>query len=199
MNLVANGQKIGLLGGSFNPAHAGHRYISLIAQEELGLDEIWWLVSPQNPLKQTDDMAPLDARLGRAREIADSPYIKVQNLETQFGTQYTIDTIRRLKAEFPSHRFVWIMGGDNLEQFHRWKNWQDIAAEIPFVVMHRDPPGLQSLESEAAKKLSAHRLPDAQKAALALANPPAWTYMENVRDDHSATRIRAKKPQKWWI
>ena len=131
------GPLTGLLGGSFNPAHGGHRRISLFAIAALGLDEVWWLVSPGNPLKPREDMAPLAARLGSAQAMARRAPIVATAIEREFGTRYTVDTLRALKRRFPSRRFVWIMGADNLAQFHRWKDWRQIARLMPIAVIAR--------------------------------------------------------------
>ena len=127
----------GLLGGSFNPAHGAHRAITLFAVEALGLDEAWWLVSPGNPLKPAKGMAPLEARFGSARELARRAPIRVTAIERELGTVYTVDTLRALKRRFPRRRFVWLMGADNLAQFHRWKDWREIAHEMPIAVIAR--------------------------------------------------------------
>ena len=127
----------GLLGGSFNPAHGGHRAVTLFALDALGLDEVWWLVSPGNPLKPKRGMAPLAARVRSAREAARRAPIKVTAIERELGSAYTIDTLRALKRRFPRRRFVWLMGADNLAQFHLWKDWRGIAAEMPIAVIAR--------------------------------------------------------------
>ncbi|MBS1239339.1 MAG: nicotinic acid mononucleotide adenylyltransferase [Proteobacteria bacterium] len=131
------GKLVGLLGGSFNPAHGGHRRISLFAKRALGLDEVWWLVSPANPLKPIAGMAPLTARVKAAQATVRGAPIKVSAIEQAIGTRYTIDTLRALKRRFPSRRFVWLMGADNLAQFHLWKDWREIAREMPIAVIAR--------------------------------------------------------------
>ena len=122
--LSGSGQRIGLLGGSFNPAHKGHVHISQEALKRINLDEIWWIVSPQNPLKKSSDMAPFEERLAYAQTIAIDPRINVTNLEAQLNTRYTIDSMKGIKQNFPEKRFVWIMGADNLLQFPQWNNWE---------------------------------------------------------------------------
>lgn len=199
MNSPFHNRRIGILGGSFNPAHAGHLRISLHALRALDLDEIWWLVSPQNPLKSADNMAPLQARMQSARNAAKNARIRVRALESQFGTQYTVDTLQALRQKFPRARFVWIMGSDNLENFHGWKDWEKITALIPIAVLHRDPPGINSLQSVAAKKMAGSRLSSRLRNSLALEKPPAWIYIKDIAAAHSSTAIRAKKPQKWWF
>jgi len=129
--------RIGLLGGSFNPAHEGHRHISLEAMRRLGLDEVWWLVSPQNPLKATTGMAPLVARLASARVAARHPRIRPVAIEEKLGTVYTVDTLAKLQRRHPDKRFIWVMGADNLVQFHRWRAWRRLAKLVPIAVMAR--------------------------------------------------------------
>src|SRR5688572_28185618 len=130
-------KKIGLLGGSFNPAHRGHRRISLAAMEALGLDEVWWLVSPGNPLKPARDMTPYEARLASAREQAKGTRIKVSDFERQAETRYSVDTLAALKQRHPDHRFLWLMGADTVAQFHQWRSWRALAAMVPIAVIHR--------------------------------------------------------------
>ncbi len=134
---LKRGFTVGLLGGSFNPAHGGHRRMSLEAMRRLRLDEIWWLVSPQNPLKSAVGMAPLPARIASARRAARHPRIRVMALESELGTQRSIDTIRALRSRYPHIRFLWLMGSDNLAEFHRWASWRAIAHAVPIVVMAR--------------------------------------------------------------
>ena len=124
-------RRIGLLGGSFNPAHGAHRGISLFARQALGLDELWWLVSPGNPLKSSEGMAPLPARLKSAMAASRRAPIRATAIETELGTRYTVDTLRKLVARYPRHRFIWIMGADNLQQFGRWRDWRGIARILP--------------------------------------------------------------------
>ncbi len=134
---MKKGWAVGLLGGSFNPAHGGHRRMSVEALRRLGLDELWWLVSPQNPLKPVAGMAPLAVRLASARTVARHPRIRVTAIEAELGTQLTVDTVQALKRRFPQVRFLWLMGADNLLQFHRWAAWREIARAVPIVVMAR--------------------------------------------------------------
>lgn len=134
---LSRGARVGLLGGSFNPAHGGHRRMSLMALERLPLDAVWWLVSPHNPLKPATGMAPLAARLGSARRLARHPRIRPTAIETELGTRYTADTLRALIGRFPQLRFLWLMGADNLQQFHHWAEWRDIARMVPIVVIAR--------------------------------------------------------------
>ena len=141
--------RIGLLGGSFNPAHKGHRRLSLAAVERLGLDEVWWLVSPGNPLKEAKGMAPLAARLASARGMARGAPIRASAIERELGTRYTVDTLRALVRRYPDRRFVWLMGADNLAQFHRWRDWRRIAALVPIAVVTRPGYGGAALKAPA--------------------------------------------------
>lgn len=186
------GRRIGLLGGSFNPAHDGHRRISLIALRRLGLDEIWWLVSPQNPLKSVDDMAPFEDRFASAQDMADHPRIKVMDLESRLGTTYTADLLKQLTAQ-SSDRFVWIMGGDNLMQIDRWKNWRAIFDTVPVAVIAR--PGFEkaALGSKAAHVYREARLDPADSLALASLAAPAWTLIQERLSPLSSTQIRSSK------
>lgn len=183
--------RIGLLGGSFNPAHEGHLHISRVALKRLGLDELWWLVSPQNPLKPTRGMAPLAERLEGARRLAAHPRIRVTDIEREFGTRYTADTIRTLRRRFPRARFVWIMGADNLIQIARWENWPAIFSTVPVAILDRPTYSLRALASEAARRFAGFRLPADQAGRLADMEPPAWMFLHIRLSGASATRIRA--------
>lgn len=130
-------KSVGLLGGSFNPAHAGHRHISVEALRRLGLDEVWWLVSPLNPLKDAAGMAPLAARVASAAAVARQRHIHVTNLELRLGTRFAVDTVAALQRRYPNVRFIWLMGADNLAQFHRWSRWRGLAARVPIAVLAR--------------------------------------------------------------
>lgn len=184
-------RRIGLLGGSFNPAHAGHVHISLEAFKRLKLNEIWWLASPKNPLKKADDLADYALRLAFARAVATAhPRIRVLDVEARYGLHYTIDTIRFLQARNPSHRFVWLMGADNLAGFHRWKNWRDIAARVPIAVLDRAPYGLRALHARFACCFAANCLKAADAAQLADAATPRWAYLTIPRHPLSASYLR---------
>ena len=183
--------RVGLLGGSFNPAHAGHRYISLEAMRRLALDQVWWLVSPQNPLKAAAGMAPLAERLAVGAAVARHPRIRVLPLETRLGTRYTADTIRRLAA-WPDHRFVWLMGADNLAQLPRWRHWRQILAACPVAVFERHPYSYAALAGPAARGFAAARLPEPRARALADSPAPAWVFVRVRPHPASATAIRAR-------
>src|SRR5690606_16809438 len=155
-------KRTGLLGGSFNPAHGGHRAITLFAVQALGLDEAWWLVSPGNPLKPKAGMAPLRARFLSAREMARQAPIRVTAIERELGTVFTVDTLRALKRRYPRRRFIWLMGADNLAQLHLWKDWQSIAAEMPIAVIARPGYDDDALASPAMAWLRPYRLTAAE-------------------------------------
>jgi nicotinate-nucleotide adenylyltransferase len=180
---VADGLRIGLLGGSFNPAHSGHLYVSETALKRLELDSVWWLVSPGNPLKDQAGMAPFAARLKGARALAGHhPRIHVSGLEQKLGTRYTIDTIAALERRFPEIQFVWLMGSDNLAQFSHWRRWQELARKIPIAVVQRPGSILASLNAPLIRRFGNTR---------ALFRPPAVMILDGARNHQSATRLRA--------
>lgn len=183
-------RRIGLLGGSFNPAHAGHRHISLEALKRLQLDEIWWLVSPQNPLKAHTDMAGYSTRLAKATLVARHPRIRVLDIEAKQALRFTTDTIDYLQRIYVGTRFIWLMGADNLSSFHRWRAWQSIAARIPIAVLDRAPYGLKALHRTFALRYRQQRLPERNAASLADVVAPAWTYLTIPRHPLSATELR---------
>ena len=188
----AAGMRIGLLGGSFNPPHAGHLHISMVALRRLRLDAVWWLVTPGNPLKDTRDLAPLAERVAAARAKACHPRIKVSGIEAALGTRYTVDTLAALQVRAPGVRFVWLMGADNLAQFQRWRDWRRIAALMPFAVIDRPEATLSATHSRAAIALAADRVPECAAATLAMRAPPAWCFLHGPRSELSSTRLRAK-------
>ncbi len=183
-------RRIGLLGGSFNPAHAGHRHISLLALRRLRLDEVWWLVSPQNPLKPAAGMATLETRLEFARSVARHPRIKVTDIERRLGTRYTGDTLRALAKRFPRPMFVWLMGADNLVEIPRWRNWTAIFHLVPIAVFDRTTYTYRALAGTAARRFERHRRDPEQAGALAGSTPPAWVFIRATTHPGSATRIR---------
>lgn len=187
---------VGLLGGSFNPAHDGHVHISRLAIKRLGLDQVWWLVSPQNPLKAKDDMAPLAERLAGARSLVEGEAgIVATALEADLGTRYTADTLVALQTAFPDVKFVWLIGADNLAQMHRWRDWQAIFATVPIAVFPRAPYSLGALGSRAARLFKGARVPETQARRLAALSPPAWVYLTAPLHGESATRIRGQAKQ----
>lgn len=184
------GRRVGLLGGSFNPAHEGHRHISRIALQRLGLDEVWWLVSPQNPLKSPRDMASFRRRFAMARLQARHPRIVVTDLEIRLGTRFTFDTLKALGRYYSQTRFVWLMGADNLGQIHRWQHWRGIFNNIPIAVFDRPPYRLRTLASPAASAYARYRHNQVQSRALAAAAPPAWIFFPSRLEPLSSTQLR---------
>jgi len=187
-------RRIGLLGGSFNPAHRGHRATSLAAIDALGLDEIWWLVSPGNPLKPSKGMAPYDARLRFARQIARRSRIKVSNFEAEVGTIYTVDTVAALLGHWPRHDFIWLMGEDTVAQFHQWKDWRRLAGMVPIAVLSR--PGYDGA-ARAARAMGWLRRfvrPSATARNWTKWSAPAITFLCLPPDPTSATRLRVLDP-----
>ena len=187
------GLRIGLLGGSFNPAHEGHRHISLFALQRLRLDAVWWLVSPQNPLKPVEGMASLDERIASAESVARHPRIEVSDIESRMGTRYTADTLQALRRRYAKHRFVWIMGADNLIQLPRWRDWTEIVEMVPIAVFARPGYSQRSLFGAAAHRFRRNRLPDHAAASLADRKAPAWVFLHTPLHPASATEIRAKR------
>ena len=189
-----SGPLTGLLGGSFNPAHRGHRRISVFALRRLGLDEVWWLVSPGNPLKPATGMAPLAARVAAAREQARRAPIRVTAIERELGTRFTVDTLRALLRRYPKRRFVWLMGSDNLAQFHRWKHWRRIAEAMPIAVIARPGYDAAAMASPAMAWLGRYRrLPEALNDP-ARRSLPALYLLRFDPDPRSATAIRSADP-----
>ena len=179
---------VGLLGGSFDPAHAGHAHITREALKRFGLDRVWWLVSPGNPLK-AEGPAPLDLRLAQARAVMDDPRVVVTDLESRLGTRATADTLDRLTALYPGVRFVWLMGADNLAQFHRWDRWQSILARVPVGVLARPGFGVAARLSVAARMFRAAEVPP---RGLGLRAAPAWAFVNVPLVDLSSSAIRAR-------
>ena len=179
---IAPGLRIGLLGGSFNPAHEGHLYVGEVARKRLGLDYVWWLVAPQNPLKPESGMAPLEKRLDGARALAGRhPRLIVSDLERTLSTCYTIDTLKALTRRFRGVRFVWLMGSDNLDQFHRWRRWEETAALVPIAVVLRPGSVLAPLRAKAMKRFPRIAIVDGRRneaSATAIRNASGWTFAE---------------------
>jgi len=187
------GMRIGLFGGTFDPPHDAHRAACLIAMRRLGLDYVWWLVTPGNPLKDTRGLAPLEERIAAAKELANHPRIVVTGLEAAISARYTYDTLEYLKAHCPGVCFVWIMGADNLRSFHRWQNWRGIADLVPIAVVDRLGPSLYAAGSTAAHALGRFRLPERAARTLARRNPPAWVYLHGLKSPLSSTALRAAR------
>ena len=186
--------RIGLLGGSFNPAHRGHRAISLSAIGALTLDEVWWLVSPGNPLKAVEGMAPLAARLASAAAMAQDAPIRASDLETELGTRYTVDTLRAIIARFPRDRFVWLMGADNLAQFDKWHDWRGIAATVPIAVIARPGYDDDALAAPAMGWLRRYQRPVSQAKDWTEWSVPALVLLRFRPNPTSATQLRAADP-----
>jgi len=186
-------RKIGLLGGSFNPAHEGHVHISSLALDSLGLDELWWMVSPQNPLKSTADMASLSDRMAGAKAAAKvEGRIRVTDIEEKLKTRYTVDTLAALRSKFPDYAFVWIIGADNLRQMPKWKGWREIFRRVPIAVFPRAPYSLRALNGRAARRFCRARIPAAKASRLVDMSPPAWVFLKAPLHGQSATRIRRR-------
>ncbi|MSO84541.1 MAG: nicotinate-nucleotide adenylyltransferase [Rhodospirillales bacterium] len=186
-------RRVGLLGGSFNPAHEGHLHISRAALAKLRLDQVWWLVSPQNPLKPVRGMAALATRVRIARAVARHPRIRVTAIESELGTTYTADTLDLLTARHPDVRFVWLMGADNLIQISRWRDWRAIFGLVPVAVFARPTYSLPALASVAARRFAQARISETAAGALADARPPAWAFFHIRSHAASATAIRARR------
>ncbi len=187
---AARGPRTGLLGGSFNPAHSGHLRISLLALRRLDLDRVWWLVSPQNPLKPAAGMAPYAERLESARAAARDRRIRISEAEAELGTRYTADTLRGLRRRHPRHRFVWIMGADNLIQVTRWRRWTEIFEAAPVAVFDRPTYSFRALAGAAAARYARRRVNEREGGTLADRAPPAWTFLRGSNDPTSATALR---------
>ena len=190
---LARGMHVGLYGGSFNPAHDGHAHVAETAKRRLGLDRVIRLVSPQNPLKARGETVDLEQRLAGARALAQSSGMIVSAAEIRLGSNYTIDTIRALKARYPGVRFVWIMGADSLAGFHRWKGWVEIMREIPVAVVSRPWISLKSRFSPAARRFARYRRPAGAASRLALTPAPAWVFLFGRFNFQSSTVLRARR------
>lgn len=188
--------RIGLLGGSFNPAHRGHRRLSLAALRELGLDEVWWLVSPGNPLKAgATDMAPFEARIASAKAQARRAPIRVSDAEARLGTRYTVDTVRRLKARYPQHDFIWLLGSDTLPEFHKWRDWRGLAHMVPIAVLPRPGYNRSAQTARVMGWLRRFVHPSGQAMRWTQWSAPAIIFLRLPQDAASATAIRANNPQ----
>ena len=192
---LAPGLKVGLFGGSFNPAHDGHAHVAETALRRLDLDRVVWLVSPQNPLKDARDSAPLAERMASAeraaRLAAHGPAMIVSDFETRVGTQWTVDTLRALVARHPGVHFVWLMGSDNLATFHRWRGWTDIMRMMPVAVIARPGSQLDSRTAPAAARFASARLSASHARLLPRLRAPAWTYLTAPLNHRSSTALRA--------
>ena len=187
--MATAGLKVGLLGGSFDPPHRGHLHISQLALKAFGLDQLWWMVSPGNPLKQHGP-APMAKRMAACRDLVDDPRIKVTDIEAQLGTRYTAATLRALMARYRGVRFVWLMGADNLAGFHRWKDWNRIMQSVPIGVLSRPDEQLAAGCSLAARRYRRARLPAKRAGALPFRSAPSWCLLNGPMVDISSTQLR---------
>lgn len=188
---AAPGQVVGLLGGSFDPAHAGHVHITREALKRFGLDQVWWLVSPGNPLKERGP-APLGKRMERARQVMQHPRVQVTDIEAALGTRYTAQTLAKLRQSYPKVRFVWLMGADNLAQFHLWQDWRQIAQTVPMGILARPGQRISARMSRASALFAPYRIPGRYSQLLAQAEAPAWCFVNVPMHDASSTEIRAR-------
>ena len=186
----APGMRIGLLGGSFNPPHEGHALVTRLVLRRLGLDRVWWLVSPGNPLKSQAELAALNARVEAARRLVAGRRVVVTDIEARIGARYTYDTLAWLVRRARGVRFVWIMGADNLRQFHLWRHWREIADLVPIVVIDRPGSTLRAISSRAAAALSPWRAPERDAARFSTMKPPALLYLYGRRSELSSTALR---------
>ena len=189
--LARPGMAIGLLGGSFDPAHDGHAHITREALKRFGLDRVWWLVSPGNPLKP-EGPARLERRMAQARAVMRHPRVEITDIEARFGTRFTAETLQRLIAHYPGVRFVWLMGSDNLAQFDRWQDWAWIMRNVPVGVIARPGSRLTARMSKAAERFSDRRLPAEAARLLPHLPPPVWCFLDIPMVSHSSTAIRAR-------
>ncbi len=184
--------RIGLLGGSFNPAHEGHLHVARQAMVHCGLDQLWLMVSPGNPLKPTAGMAPFAERLASARKIADGRRIIATSIEQRLGLHYTADTMKALRQRFPTQKFVWLMGADNLKQLPKWGRWLQIVRSMPMLILPRPGQTRAALAGQAVKRLARHRLPARSGLCLAATQAPAWILLPVKENSTSATALRAR-------
>jgi nicotinate-nucleotide adenylyltransferase len=186
------GMAVGLFGGSFNPPHAGHVLVSEIAIRRLGLDQLWWMVTPGNPLKSRNELAPLAERIALSEQLVHDPRIKVTAFEKTLNTSYTAETLAYVKARNPHVRFVWIMGADSLKTFHLWQRWREIAATFPIAVIDRPGATLSFLSSKMARALAHARVDEDDAGVLWKQQAPAWTFIHGPRSTLSSTALRAQ-------
>lgn len=187
---VERGMVVGLFGGSFNPAHQGHALVAEIAIRRLRLDQLWWMVTPGNPLKDRNHLAPLAERIAGSEELASDPRIKVTAFEAALGVSYTADTLARVKARNPHVHFIWIMGADSLKTFHKWQRWQDIARTFPIAVIDRPGATLSFLSSKMTKTFAFARIDEDDAGVLWKKPAPAWTFIHGPRSLLSSTALR---------
>lgn len=184
------GMKIGLFGGSFNPPHGGHFLVAETARRRLGLDRVWWIVTPGNPLKDHGHLRPIAERLEAVRRLAAGPAHIVTAFEAAHRIRYTADTVDIVLRRRPGVEFVWIMGADSMAGFHRWQDWRRIAASVPIAIVDRPGSTLSVLSAPLARAFAAHRLPEARASCLPRRDPPAWTFLHGPRSAVSSTTLR---------
>lgn len=189
---VVAGQRIGVMGGSFNPPHDGHVMVAATALRRLRLDQVWWVVTPGNPLKSKAGLAPLDERMAACRALLTSPRMHVTAFEADLSTSYTAATLAFLTHRFPGTQFVWVMGADNLASFHRWQQWRDIAATMPLAVVDRPGWRFKALASTAGRALASRRVPESRAAHLGQGCLPRWTMLSARLSHASSTELRRK-------
>ncbi len=193
---VERGMTVGLFGGSFNPPHEGHLLVAEIAMRRLALDNLWWMVTPGNPLKSRSELASLSDRIAASEDLIDDPRIKVTAFEQNLETRFTADTVAHVAVRNPGVRFVWIMGADSLKTFHLWQNWRQIVSTFPIAIIDRPGATLSFLSSTMARAYDHARIDEEEAASLAMRSAPAWTFLHDRRSSVSSTQLRAKARQK---
>jgi nicotinate-nucleotide adenylyltransferase len=191
--LAFPGQRIGLLGGSFNPPHDAHRLITGTARRRLGLDSVWWVVTPGNPLKSRDELLPLAERMQLSRRLVPNPKIRITAFEQDLPSAYTAATLSYLALRFPGVHFVWLMGADNLATFHHWQDWEGIAQTMPIAVVDRPGWRFKSLAGRAAGTMWRNYIPEQKAGLLPTTKPPAWTFLTGPLSKLSSTEIRRNR------
>ncbi len=193
MPVAPVGAKIGLFGGSFNPPHAGHVLVAELALERLGLDQLWWMVTPGNPLKDVSELAPLSRRIALSEDLISDKRIHVTAFEASYQVRYTADTLALVRQHNPDKHLVWVMGADNLMNFHHWQEWEEIARTYPIAVINRPGSNMAAEDSVMAQQFSAARLPEADAAKLATQQAPAWVFIHGPQSELSSTQLREQQ------
>ena len=189
---AGDGQRIGLFGGSFNPPHEGHLHLCDLAFKRLELDQIWWMVTPGNPLKNVSGLPPLNERIEHCLEIVCDPRIRVTGFEARYNVRFTADTVRLVKKLRPRQKFVWLMGADNLAGFHNWQDWRGIASNVPIAVIDRPGSTLAYMSARASLVMSRYRVDEEDASLIANMKPPAWTFLHGPRNMLSSTVLRSR-------